>query len=125
MNNIFFKSPEHQTRFIEAMQAIGKLVNDGRFDPEYSAALYILTSGLSMWEKTSGYVTRHGINFDTILEEVDFGGGHTRLVRLAGNLFNGNQHIDPLEFVHLDDGNFKVAITAIKIRCKSLGGEEE
>lgn len=110
-----FKSETHKNRFIEIMHSLGK-VYGGRFDPEYSAALYLLTADLSIWRKVSSYVSRDGIYIDTVVEEVDLSGGYAVLVKLAGNLFNDQQHIDPLEFLRLDDDNFDLALTAIKLR---------
>jgi len=118
-DNIFFKSADHKRRFITMMGQIGKIY-DGNLDPEYSAALYILTADTGTWKKVSGYVDRDGIEIDTILEEVDLSSGHAVLVRLAGNLFNNQQHLDPLEFLRLDEDNFQVALAALKLRRYSM-----
>lgn len=55
-----------------------------------------------------------------MLQEQDFSEGYSVLVMLAGNLFNGEVHIDPLEFLRLDDENFRVALTAIQLRRSSV-----
>ena len=52
MRDIFFKSPQHKERFVATMQRLGKIY-DGAFDPEYAAAVYILTADLSTAEKSS------------------------------------------------------------------------
>jgi Family of unknown function (DUF6075) len=116
MPEIFFKSANHKARFTNAMHEFGKVYDGGKFDPEYAAAFYILTADQSTWSKSYGYVSRHGIQIDEMLEEVDFSSGQVVLLQLAGNLFNGTQHIDPLEFLRLDHGNFNVALTAMLIR---------
>ena len=110
-----FISPEHRNRFIAAISNIGKIYN-GKFDPEYASALFILTAHLGTWKKTRDYVDNHGISFEEILKDIDFSGGYSVLIKLASNLFNGNEHIDPLEFLRLDDANFELAISAIRMR---------
>ena len=115
LQDAFFKSEGHKERFQEAMQQNGKIY-DGLYDPEYSAALYILTSDASTWNKAQEYVEFTGIDFPTMREEIDFSGGYSVLILLASNLFNGQMHIDPLEFLRLDDTNFEVAMTAIRLR---------
>ena len=115
MRDIFFKSPQHKERFVATMQRLGK-IDDGTFDPEYAAAVYILTADLSTSEKSSEYMGCHGIDIDTLLEDVDFSGGYCVLIELAGNLFNGQRQVDPLEFLRLDHGNFSVAITSLLLR---------
>src|SRR5262249_8740189 len=92
-----FKSEEHKQRLLATLQRIGKIYG-GRPDPEYAAALYILTADASTWNKAKDYVDRDGIDIAAMLEEVDFSSGYIVLIELAGNLFNNNQHIDPLEF---------------------------
>lgn len=119
MGNIFYTSEAHQARFLAALQQIGK-VYDGKADQEYSAALYILTASHSTWEKAQNYVIRDGIDFEALLEDVDFSGGYGVLIQLAGNLFNGNQHLDPLELMRLDDRNFIVALNALQLRRVSM-----
>jgi hypothetical protein len=116
---IFFKTAEHQQRFLRAMQQIGK-INAGKLDPEYAAALYILTADAGTWRKASEYVSRHGIDVKTMLDKVDFSSGYIVLIRLAGNLFNNQQHLDPLEFLRLDERNFHLALTALILRRSSF-----
>jgi hypothetical protein len=121
----FFKSDSHKTRFKDAMEEFGKVYDGIKYDREYAAAFYILTADLATWQKTygSGYISRHGIQIEEILQDVDFSGGHAVLIRLAGNLFNNQQHIDPLEFLRLDESNFYVALSAIIIRRDGYGDE--
>ena len=124
IESISFKSEAHKARFLLAMQEISK-VYSGKLDEEYGSALFILTAGSATWEKVCGYVGRDGIDFATMLEEVDFSGGYSVLITLAGNLFNGNQHIgDVRELLRLDDSNFKVALTALQLRRRSYHVDE-
>lgn len=118
-NGVFFKAVEHQQRFLAAMQQIGKIYA-GKLDPEYAAALYILTADRGTWQKARAYVSRHGIDIQTLLEEVDFSSGYSVLIKLAGNLFNNQQHLDPLEFLRQDERNFPVALTALILRRSSF-----
>lgn len=113
--HIFFKSPKHRERFLAAIQSIGKIYDD-KVDPEYGAAVYILTSSLSTWQKTSSYVESDGIDFPKMLKRVDFSGGYVSLIKLAGNLFNDRTHVAPIELYSLDDTNFAIALTALQIR---------
>ena len=117
--DIFFTSPEHKQRFLTATLAIGKIY-EGLLDPEYASAFYILTSGTGTWQKAQSYVDRDGIDFEALLREVDFPGAYTELIRLAGNLFNGQTACSPVELMRLDDRNFAVALTAFQIRRVSL-----
>ncbi len=119
MTKNIFRSAEHRSRFIESMQRLGKIY-DGKYDPEYASALYILTADLSTWQKTSDYISQHGIDVEEMLQEVDFSGGYGVLISLAGNLFNNQQHLDPLEFLRLDEANFHLALNALKVRRDGL-----
>lgn len=121
---IFFKSDGHRARFIQIVHDLGK-INDGKYDQEYGAALYILTADAGTWERTREYVDPFVIDFDLMLEEVDFSGGYNRLVRLAGNLFNSGQHIEPVEVcTGLDTANFLVALTAMQLRRDAIAASE-
>ncbi len=119
MADIFFTSPQHKVRFLTAMQQIGKIYA-GKLDPEYGAALYVLTSSGGTWQKASDYVSRGGIKFEELLAEVDWSGGYRALIRLAGNLFNDQTTCSPVDLMGLDDRNFQVAMTTFQIRRVSL-----
>jgi hypothetical protein len=114
----FWKSIYHQERFLEVVPRLKKTwpEADGKFDPEYAAALYILTADSGTWSQAQEYIDRDGIDFEEMLEKEDFSGGYTRLMKLAGNLFNDRQNINPVELLHLDHQNFLLALDAIKIR---------
>lgn len=116
---IFFTSPRHKSGFLTAMQGLQK-VYDGKIDPEYGAAIYILTSSAGTWDDASSYVDRDGINFEGLLAEVDFSGAYSQLIRLAGNLFNGQTACSPVELYRLDERNFRLAMNAFQIRRVSL-----
>ena len=114
-HGVFFKSAAHQKRFLAAMRDAGK-VEDTALDPEYAAALYILTADTGTWEKANESIDGDSIDMPLLLTEVDFSGGYSVLIRLAGNLFNGQLHLDPLELYRLDSSNFTLAMTALWIR---------
>jgi hypothetical protein len=116
--NTYWKSISHQERFLAAVPRIGKTWPErgGQFDTEYAAALYILTADSNTWSKAKDYVDRNGIDFEQMLEEVDFSSGYTRLVKLAWHLFNERGQLLPIELLHLDDKNFRLALEAMKIR---------
>lgn len=119
---IEFKSPDHKARFLQAMQDLGKVWPEegNKLDPEYAALLYVLTADRSTWQKSSSYVARTGIDVEGLLQEVDFSGGYAVLVQWAGNLFNSQQHIDPIELLRLDESNYRVALTALTLRKYSF-----
>jgi hypothetical protein len=116
---MFFTEARHKAGWLTAMQGIGK-VYDGWFDTEYGAALYILTADEDTWNQVSDYVSHSGIDFEAMLHEVDFSGGYGVLIRLAANLFNDRIPCNVVELMRLDERNFKVALTAIQVRGKSL-----
>ena len=116
---IFFKSAGHQQRFFATMQQLGKMYA-GKLNPEYAVALSILTADAGTWQKARKYVNHDGIAIQTMLEKEDFSSGYSILIKLAGNLFNNQQHLDPLEFLRLDDHNFYLALTALIVRRMSL-----
>lgn len=117
--DITFKSEEHENRFLAAMQALGKIYA-GKLDPEYASALYIICADLGTWNKAQGYIDREGIDFEEMLQKVDFSGGYSVLILLAGHLFNNQQRIEPLEFLRLDESNFRLALDALKLRRYSM-----
>ena len=106
------------------MRAIGKIY-DGKLDLEYGAAIYILTADEDTWDQASNYVKRDGIDFESLLAEVDFSGGYGVLIRLAGNLFNDRTPCNAVELMRLDDRNFQVALAAIQIRRGRLYVEDQ
>ena len=119
LTEISFKSPAHKQRFIETMQEIDKIYG-GKYDQEYSSAIYILTADFTIWQKASDYVSGQGIRFTNMLKDVDFSGGHGVLIQLAANLFNGDEyHCDTSELMRLDSSSFNIAMDAICLRRDS------
>jgi hypothetical protein len=117
---IYFTDEEHKKRLLSALEEIGCLANHGRYNSEYAAPLYILTSKESTWLKTHDYIEGDSIRFRAILDEVDFGGGYSVLINLAAHIFNSQFHVEPIEFLRLDPYNFEVAMSAIRIRRDGL-----
>jgi hypothetical protein len=118
--DIYFTGSEHKQRFSTEIQRIGK-IDEGQCDVEYATALYILTSRSSTWNKASGYVSNHGIDFQEMLEQEDWSGGYSNLIKLAGNLFNSSTKVDTAGVAELlDEENFKLAMDAFKIRRYGL-----
>jgi hypothetical protein len=115
-----FKSPAHKQRFLHALRQISKVYEQGKLDPEYGAALYILTADGRTWQKAQAFVSRTGIDFPAMIEGQDWSGGYGVLIKWAGNLFNGETHIDPLELLRLDESNFELALDALKMRRYGL-----
>ena len=115
MPELYFKSPEHKQRWLQVMQESGRASVAG-FDCEWGAALYILTTDEHLWRQAKGYMSPSVLDIEEMLNTFDLTAGTSVLIRLAGNLFNGNEHVDPLEFMRLDPSNFQVALAAIMIR---------
>ncbi len=117
VNESVFRSPEHRRRFVEAMERIDKVEEQRHCDPEYGAAVFILSAYSGIWDRTSTYVSRRGIRFDKMLKDQDFSGGLNVLIRLAGNLFNEHAcQVTPVEFTRLDEQNQQLAQNAIWVR---------
>jgi hypothetical protein len=114
-----FKGAKHKQRFAQAMFHTGEVYN-GICDPEYASALYLLTADLATWKKAQAYVDCGKIDIPTMLQDADLSSGSAVLVRWAGNLFNGRIHIDPLELLALDEGNYTLALAALYVRRFSL-----
>lgn len=118
--NIFYTSPDHKKRWLTAILTIEKTW-EGKLDPEYASALYILTSSARTWQKTASSVDREGIDFAAMVQEVDFSGGSVRLIRLAWNLFNDGTPCNPVDLVTaIDEQNFTIALNALQIRRARL-----
>src|SRR5579859_113503 len=125
MPTIFFQSEGHKTRFLTVIRRIGK-VYAGKLDPEYAAAVYVLSSDLGTWERAESYVSRRGILFEKLLEQVDFSSGYRALIMVAADLFNEqwSEHSLHASLVDvactLDEPNFRVAMNAFKLRRYNL-----
>ena len=114
-----FKSASHKQRWLSAIREMGKYDGD-KADPEYGAALFVLTADPETWERTQEYVKRDGIDFDGMLEREDWSGGYQVLIRCAANLFNGTQQVGPVELLRLDESNFILAFAALQVRRYGL-----
>ena len=109
MQDLFFCSQDHKERLLASLESIGKIY-DGTPDPEYVAALYILTADPYTWNEVSRYVSRDGISIKGIQKSFPMSSGEAALVKLAGNLFNGRERVSPLDFIGLDETNFTIAM---------------
>lgn len=122
MPDLFFTSSAHKQRWLATMQRLGK-IDRGKVDPEYASALYILTADVGMWHVAQKHVARTGIDINVLLATVGLSSGESIMVKLAGNLLNGNQSINPVAFTRLDEHNFRLALDAISLRY--YGGRVE
>ena len=115
---INFINDKHRTRFYEAIKPHVYLQNNQQFcDQEYGAALLLLTSPL-LWQFAEAYIQDHRIDFDGLLQAGYLSSSEALMIKLAGNLFNGQLSVDPVEFGIFDPDNFELAITAIQLRYK-------
>lgn len=115
---MFFKSPAHRARFLAAIRQADK-IDHGKIDPEYGAALYILTSDGSTWASAQSYIDADGIDFRRLRKGLALSHGYDILVRLAGNLFNSCFRCSPVEFAILDADNFAVVLSALQMRYEA------
>lgn len=117
---MYFVSDLHKSRFVQAIKPHLYQQGHQQFaDQEYSSALYLLTSPL-LWNIAEPYIHQNRISFDDLLHDGSLSSGEALLVKLAGNLFNGQLSVNPVDFVILDSGNFAMALTAIQLRYKPL-----
>jgi hypothetical protein len=121
MIDIVFQGVDHKRRFLAVMQKIGKVYEGNKIDPEYGAALFVLTADLGTWERAQYYVAHDGILFRKMLRDLDWSGGYRVLIKWAANLFNEQAaHIDPVQLMRLDERNFAIALSALRIRRDGL-----
>lgn len=115
---ILFNNQQHLSRFLEAIQRIGKVYDGDKIDCYYGSALYILADDAWTMEKAASYISSHGMNFEDMLKEVDFGGAYSVVILLAYacSIFNGNMDVDFEDFMRLDENNFQLALTALQFR---------
>lgn len=117
---IFFTSPEHKQRLCDAIERFEKVERDGKADPWYAAAFYILSADGWTWDCVRPYISRSGIKFDEIIGKLHFSSGYLTLIEVAANLFRDHGEIDLSRFTNLDENNFKLVMDAIKIRRYSV-----
>lgn len=124
---MYFAEKGHRDRFLTIIKEMRKIY-DGKVDEEYGACLYILTSDPGFWEQTKAYVqgppdTR--IFMKKLIHEQYLSHGYDALMRLASNLFDGGQHVDPIVLIDtLDENNWQIAQTAMRIRRRMLPIED-
>lgn len=123
-DSIFFESADHQKRLAEAIERLEKVERDGKADPWYCSALYILTADTAIWGDVQPYVSSSGIKFDEILEKCVYASSEITLMEVAANLFRDTGHVDLSRFTNLGEGNFKLAMNAISLRRYSLQVKE-
>lgn len=119
---IYFKSEGHKERFLAALADFEKIrERDGYIDVYFGACFYILTSDEGLWRMSRSYVVdQNTIKMAELLGNGGVSGGEFVLIKWAWHLFT-NGHgpdslIDALDFLRLDESNFKVALMALAIR---------
>jgi hypothetical protein len=120
----FFRDEDHHSRFVQAVHQLGKTwpEHGNKFDPEYGAALYILTT--MFWESAQTHISRHGIDFEA-LTSGPLSTGERVLLKWVANLFNwGNEGVYGAELMDLDEANFALALTALQMRRFGYREEE-
>ena len=87
--------------------------------------LYLISGNEELKQKVEPYFNGNSGMFDTekMFEEQDFSAGLSILAKLAVNLFNANEKINPLQLMILDDENFELAMNAIILRRQGISTE--
>lgn len=85
---IHFKSPDHKTRFIDAVHRFGDIDHYSQLSSYYASALFILSCEDWLLQSSTRYINDDGINFPDIIENIHLSSGYTALVKLAHHLFN-------------------------------------
>lgn len=115
-NEVAFASDEHKEHFANVIDSLHKVNADRRVDPEYGAAIFILTSThMSLWEMARNHIRGEKIDFTAMMNQ-PLSSGEVIMLKLASHLFNEQTHIDPVELVRLDEQNFQLALSAIRLR---------
>lgn len=115
---VLFNNEKHLSRFLDAIHRNKKVYEGDKIDCYYGSAFYIMADDAWTMEKAAPYISNHGIDFETMLKEVDFSGGYSVVINLAYacSLFNGNMDVNFEQFMRLDENNFQLALTALRFR---------
>lgn len=108
-----FQDSSHEVTFRKFMAKAGAGYND----PEYLAALFVLSSNL-LAGRTERYVDRMRIHFRELVGGMEsWSSSEKSLVLLAAALFNSAWKADiNVIFWNLDNKNIELALEALKIR---------
>lgn len=117
-----YLSREHKQDFLENRRNIPEYY---RFNKEFLSVLYLISGNEELKQKIEPYFNGNSGMFDTekMFEEQDFSAGLSVLAKLAVNLFNANEKINPLQLMILDDENFELAMNAIILRRQGISTE--
>ncbi len=117
-----YLSREHKQDFLENRRNIPEYY---RFNKEFLSVLYLISGNEELKQKIEPYFNGSSGMFDTekMFEEQDFSAGLSVLAKLAVNLFNANEKINPLQLMILDDENFELAMNAIILRRQGISTE--
>lgn len=117
-----YLSREHKQDFLENRRNIPEYY---RFNKEFLSVLYLISGNEELKQKVEPYFNGNSGMFDTekMFEEQDFSAGLSVLAKLAVNLFNANEKINPLQLMILDDENFELAMNAIILRRQGISTE--
>lgn len=110
-------------QFEDRLNQLLKRDNTHKEDIERKALFYIIAGNDDLYSKVN-YIydfQDHSINTECLeSEEVDFCSSSRKLIKLAFNLYNGYP-ADVLDtFYILDEGNFNLALNALKIRLHRI-----
>jgi len=109
----------HREEFQLALSQTRAVYPNGKINPEYGTALYLLTGLEGTWPRLSQYVTMDGIDHCKMVKRVVLSSGEKLIVGLAGNLFNGDMcvKLTPLDLVgRLDRDTWEMVLTAFDLR---------
>ncbi|MCY7780157.1 DUF6075 family protein [Bacillus haynesii] len=117
-----YLSREHKQDFLEMRRNMPEYY---RFNKEFLSVLYLISGNEELKQKVEPYFNGNSGMFDTekMFEEQDFSAELSILAKLAVNLFNANEKINPLQLMILDDKNFELAMNAIILRRQGISTE--
>lgn len=116
---MFYIDGAHQRAFVKALHDTCALNDAGRVNSCFGASLYLLTSLGMRWQSVRRFVTPGCIDFDGILDGLTLSSGESVVVRLAGNLYNGQfgRDMSPIDLIgDLDNDFFRVCLHALEMR---------
>jgi len=120
-----FHTEEHRNRFLSLFKR--RRTNPLRSEPEYVAAIYLLSADPELWEKVSEHITDENIDFRNIRLS-GLSTNQYAIYKTAKDIFNGNIKLkiyDIKAMVYLSEETINLLLTARKVKECGYGYIEE
>lgn len=117
-NPIGFLDADHKRNFIAALEETCSVDGDGYVSAYFGASLYLLAGLRYIWPRLKKHIGRSYIDAGSMLESLDLSTGEEMIVKLAGNLYNGDfWYGSPWDLVAaLDSETFSIVLEALRLR---------